>query len=263
MRKGKLLAGLMALVLGISSLAGCGDGNSSEVQEQTDQKEWADMIYPEYHSLYADMEIPADHVNYHTLFLKEGETLDPEATDYYDYWAEKPVAYQFVSYPADDHNNGLANYFAYVMNLYEDGSIKGWLGTFLIPSMFDYLAGETPEEDEFNSKTKVVELYYGYWEEADGELTIYVQNSFDYSADGDMIQYKKYTVSTEPVAYTDSLTNVIQFFFNITEKGQSLNTSVVCNLDYENTVQYSSYAYLASGSLSSSNRTAPDGTLKQ
>lgn len=261
MKRKKISTLLLALAMCVGLLAGC--VNSEGGTQNADKTDWSKMIYPEYHSLYADMEIPENHVNYNTLFLDEnGAIREPDAPTYYDHWAEKTVKYQFVSYAGDSHNNELANFFAYVMNLYEDGSIKGWLGTMLVPGMFDYLPGETEAEDAYNKTVKLVELYYGYWEEKDGELKIYVQNSFDYSTDGDSIQYKEYTVSTTPVKYTDELTNVLQFFFNITEKGQSLNTSMVCNLDYENTIQYSSYAYLASGSLSSASRTPPDGTLK-
>lgn len=213
--KGKIVVALLVLTMTIVSavsFAACGD----------ETVDYASMNYGDYYSMYANE--PA-----------------PDGTEgYWDYWDTKPVKYQFVN--GDGSNNhGFAPYFPTLLNLFEDGTLKAWQRCTLIGSMFDPLTGETEAETEFYSENKILELFYGFWTEDSGTVTINVQNSFDYSIEGDSIQYKSYTFSTTP---TDGK---ISFYFDATEKGQLIATNMICDTTYSGTIQYENFADFVAG----------------
>lgn len=219
MNKFKKLSFLSLVVAGVVCLAsGCGSSSSTI--------DWSSMNYYDYYTLYAN------------------ETA-PEGTEgYWDYWETKTVAYQFVTTTHNDNHN-FAAYFPMLLNLYEDGSVKGWQRC-ILTTMFNMLEGQTEEETEFYSASgcKVIELFFGYWEKDDStnEITLYVQNSFDYSVDGDSIQYKSYTIDLTP-----DEDGIISFFFHTTEKGQLISSYMTCDTTYEGNVKYSSILNYANG----------------
>lgn len=188
------------------------------------------MIYSDYDTLYAE------------------ETAPEGMEGYWDYWETKPVSYQFTSdhsnpKATDDHS--FAAYFSLLLNLYEDGSVKGWQRTFLIGSMFYAKEDEDPERAAYNEQYKLLYLYYGYWEKDGTNITLYIQNSVDYASDGENIQYKKYEFSIEPNA-DDGLAS---FYFNQSENGVAIRSYISCHFDYEDTVRYTSFASFASGEI--------------
>jgi hypothetical protein len=209
------LVGCAAMMTSCSLFGTTGSDNGEKTT-------WSQMSYPDYDTLYA-------------------EEAAPEGTEgYWDYWETKTVSYQFINDRTGAENHGFANYFPFLLNLYADGSIKGWERCIFIPSMFDKMEGKTAEQNEYNTNYKLLELYYGYWEQSGSTVTIHVQNSVDYDVDGDAIVYSDYTFSTTP-----SDANTISFYINATEKGQAIKSLVTCNLNYVNTVQYTTYANFA------------------
>lgn len=222
---------LLAGIFGI--LTACDGGKATA---------WADMIYPDYDTLYVD-------------------EVAPEGTEgYWDYWETKPIKYQFTSdhsnpKATDDHS--FASYFSLLMNLYEDGSVKAWQYCSLSGSMFYPMEGSTgtAEQNEYNSTYKLLVLYYGYWEGDETNVTLYVQNSVDYGSDGANIQYTEYEFSLMP----DS-DNLASFYFNQTENGVAIRSYISCNFNYVGTVKHKSYANFALTKAWGST-TEPDGEL--
>jgi hypothetical protein len=225
----KVIAMMVSLAACAAVLASCTPGDNAgenEGNNESTKVEWAKMNYPDYDKLYAD-------------------EVAPEGTEgYWDYWETKTVTYQFINDKTGTENHGFANYFPFLLNLYEDGSIKAWERCIFIPSMFDKMEGATEEQNTYNTTYKLLELYYGYWEQSGTTVTIHVQNSVDYDVDGDSIVYTDYTFSTTP-----SDANTISFYINATEKGQAIKSLVTCDLNYVNTVRYTSYANFATSNL--------------
>ena len=215
------------LMLGCTSallLASCGTPSSSS---ESGTKSWDKMGYNDYDVLYVDK-------------------TAPEGTEgYWDYWETKTVSYQFVNDRSGAQNHGFANYFPTLLNLYEDGSIKGWERCIFIPSMFDPMVGSTgtDAQNEYNSTYKLLELFYGYWTKEGTKLTINVISSVDYDSEGNEANYTSYTCDATP----DSETKKFSFYFNCTEKGQAIKSLFSCDTSFTNTVQYSSYANFALG----------------
>lgn len=212
----KIIGILASVVVGcVCVFAGCGEEKGVD---------WSKMKYPDYVSLYA-------------------EETAPEGTEgYWDYWETKPIAWQFKN-EKHAENHGFANFFPTLMNFYEDGSVKAWQRCTLIPSMFDYMPGDTEAQDAYNKEYKLLELFFGYWalDKTANTMKLYAQGSADYASDGAEIQYAEYEFSMTP---TDGK---ISFFFNVTEKGQAIRSYMSCDTAFEGTVQYSSYANFAQG----------------
>ena len=220
---------LMLCLAGSLLVTGCGKNVDSNVSSSNaGKKSWAERIYPEYDSLYVNEEAPAG---------TEG---------YYDYWETKKVTYQFVNDKTGVENHGFANYFPTLLNLYEDGSVKGWERCILIPNRFDSRVGSTGTEaqDEYNSTYKLLELFYGYWTiDSSNKVTLNVQSSVDYDSDLENVKYTTYEFNAVP----DATTKKFSFYFNCTEKGQAIKSYFTCDTSFEGTIQYTSYAKFALG----------------
>lgn len=222
MNKG--ISRLMLGCVGALLLTSC---NSSSDSLDTNKTNWEKMNYNDYDTLYVEEQAPAG---------TEG---------YWDYWETKKVSYQFINDRSGAENHGFANYFPTLLNLYEDGSIKGWERCIFIPSMFDPMVGSTGSEEQntYNDTYKLLELFYGYWAKSGNTLTINVQSSVDYDSDGANVQYTQYTCDTTP----NSETKKFSFYFNCTEKGQAIKSLFSCDTSFEGTIQYTSYANFALG----------------
>lgn len=209
-----LAIGLLLASAGFSVAACSGGGGGTN---------YADMNYNDYYHLYDNEQAP-------------------EGTEgYWDYWETKKVTYQFAN-TTGSLNHSFAPYFPTLINLYEDGTIKAWERCIFIGSMFDALEGQTEEESAFYAENGVLELFFGYWELADGTVTLYVQNSCDYTLEGDNIQYKSYQFSTTPDA-----NGIISFYFDATEKGQLIAQNQACDTNYEGNIQYASFVDFRNG----------------
>ena len=209
----KGISKLMLALVGSLLVTGCGKKIDSNVSSSQDgKKSWAERIYPDYDSLYVNEQAPAG---------SEG---------YYDYWETKKVTYQFVNDKTGAENHGFANYFPTLLNLYEDGSVKGWERCIFIPNRFDPMVGSTGSDDqnEYNSTYKLLELFYGYWtiDEAN-KVTLNVQSSVDYDSDRENVKYTTYEFDAVP----DPETKKFSFYFT----------------SFEGTIQYTSYAKFALG----------------
>lgn len=218
----KLMLGLVSMVM----ISGCG-AKTNTSSSSTIQKKWADMIYPDYDNLYVN-------------------EAKPEGSEgYFDFWETKKVSYQFINDKTGSENHGFANYFPTLLNLYEDGSVKGWERCIFIPNMFDPMVGSTgsDEQNEYNSTYKLLELFYGYWTISGDTITLNVQSSVDYDSDVNAVQYTTYEFNATP----DATTKKFSFYFNCTEKGQAIKSYFTCDTSFEGTIQYSSYANFALG----------------
>ncbi len=220
-----LATGLLALcTVGVTFACSSGNKTPATSSEASTEKTWADMNYGDYDSMYDDQ-------------------AAPEGTEgYWDYWETKSVQWQFINDKTGAENHGFANYFPTLLNLYQDGSIKAWQRTFLIPSMFDSLEDEDEARNTYNNTYKIVELWYGYWEQAGTNVTIHIQSSFDYGVEGADTKYSSYSFNSTPNAE-----GKISFYINVTEKGQAIKSYMTCDTNYTGTIQYTSYVNFATG----------------
>ena len=109
-----------------------------------------------------------------------------------NYWDSKEIAYQYVMREEGNASPYTGVYWG-MLNLYTDGSAAIWEPSGLAGSYFDPVERYDPE-------LFLLEVFYGYWEEADSTVTV---NVF-YEEDGDVSTFTA-DVSSMPSAMTVEL----------------------------------------------------------